>query len=129
MKFFKKTDIIIVLVLIVLSIGGYFIFTGINSKSDAVAEIYYNTQVIKVIDLSKAKDDSFKIPENPHVVIKTFSDGSICFEESDCPDKICIHSGKLSMPGQSAACLPNKVFIKIISKDRYDKDNVDFVGQ
>lgn len=129
MKFFKKADIIIILVLIILSILGFFSYKHFFKKKSAVAEIYYKTELVKVIDLTTAKDETFSVPENEDVVFKTFSDGSICFYESDCPDKICIKSGKLSMPGQSAACLPNELFIKIVSKDKYDDDVDIVVGQ
>ena len=41
-----------------------------------------------------------------------YTDGRIRFAEADCPDKICVLTGKLSMVGESAACLPNGVLIK-----------------
>ncbi len=41
------------------------------------------------------------------------SGGRICFSESDCPDKVCVHTGWLSKPGQTAVCLPNRVVITI----------------
>lgn len=128
MKFFKKTDIIIVLILILLSALCYFGYKHFSEKKSAIAEIYYKTELVKVIDLTTATDTTFTVPENEDVVFKTFSDGSICFYESDCPDKICIHSGKLSMPGQSAACLPNQLFIKIVSKNGYGNNDVDIVA-
>lgn len=127
MKFFKKTDVIIILVLIVLSTLGFFGYKYFFAKKTAIAEIYYKTELVKVIDLTTATDKTFTVPENKNVVFKTFSDGSICFYKSDCPDKICIHSGKLSIPGQSAACLPNKLFIRIVSKDGYSNDDIDIV--
>lgn len=127
MKFWKKTDILIVLVLIVLSSIGYVGYKYFFSKQSAVAEIYYKTELVKVIDLTTVKDETFTVAQNEDVVFKTFSDGSICFYKSDCHDKICIHAGKLNTPGQSAACLPNQLFVKIVSKDKYDND-VDIVA-
>jgi len=127
MKFFKKTDIIIILILIILSAIGYFGYKHFFSSHEALAEIYYKTKLVKVIDLSTVTDKTFTIPENEDVVFKTFSDGSICFYESDCPDKICIKSGKLSIPGQSAACLPNELFIKIVVKDKHNNDDIDII--
>ena len=37
------------------------------------------------------------------------------FESSDCPDQICVRSGKLSRAGESAGCLPAVVVIKVES--------------
>lgn len=127
MKFFKKSDILIILILIVLSVSGLLIYRHINSGKSAIAEIYYKTTLVKTIDLSNCKDEEFSIPQNENVVFRTYSDGSICFYESDCPDKICIHAGRLSMPGESAACLPNQIFLKIVSKDN-KSDDMDMVA-
>ncbi len=42
---------------------------------------------------------------------------AVYFEHSDCPDKVCVNTGKLSLVGQWAACLPNSTVIKITKKD------------
>lgn len=51
----------------------------------------------------------------PYVVFGV-EDGFIAFVESDCPDQVCIHMGRLSRVGQSAACLPNRVSVVIIGE-------------
>jgi hypothetical protein len=43
------------------------------------------------------------------------------FIHSDCPDKICVHTGFIAYDGQSASCLPNKVVITVKkANDDYD---------
>ena len=37
----------------------------------------------------------------------------ICFQHSDCPDKICIHNGWLGREGEQAVCLPNRVIVRL----------------
>ncbi|MBQ3686478.1 MAG: NusG domain II-containing protein [Treponema sp.] len=39
--------------------------------------------------------------------------GTVRFLDSPCPGKTCVMTGALSEPGQWAACLPNKVFVRI----------------
>jgi hypothetical protein len=39
--------------------------------------------------------------------------GSARIVDSPCPNKTCIASGALSRPGQWAACLPNKVIVRV----------------
>ncbi len=41
------------------------------------------------------------------------SGGQVRMTEADCPDKLCIHTGKISQSGQTIVCLPNKVVISI----------------
>lgn len=49
------------------------------------------------------------------------ADGEVCMEEADCPDKLCISQGKISKPGQTIICLPNKVMVTIKGgKSEYD---------
>jgi len=39
--------------------------------------------------------------------------GRIRFKEADCPDKICVKTGWLQEPGDTAVCLPNRAVITI----------------
>ncbi len=125
MKFFKKIDIVIISILLVISVGGYFAYRAIFSQKQAVAEIYYETNLIKTIDLSKGEDYYYIPQENQNVKIHVCSNGSIEFVEANCPDKLCIKSGNLSIIGESATCLPNKIMIKIVAKDKNDNDDID----
>jgi hypothetical protein len=124
--FFKKTDVIIIVSLIA---AAAIIFCLSLIKSDAGvpgrAQIYYYSELVKSIDLHANVNETFSLPQNENVVFKV-SDGYIWFEKSDCPDKICINSGKLSRPGQSAACLPNAIVLKIVPAEK-DSDGLDAV--
>ncbi len=51
--------------------------------------------------------------------------GSIKFIDADCPDKICIKSGTLKKPGETAACLPHKLIITI-EKNNNEVDAVSY---
>lgn len=39
--------------------------------------------------------------------------GSVRVVDSPCPEKICIRTGSISRPGQTIACLPNRVIVVI----------------
>ena len=40
------------------------------------------------------------------------ANGEACIQEASCPDKLCVHMGKISREGQSIVCLPNQVVIE-----------------
>lgn len=128
MKFIKKTDLIIISVLLVLCVGGWFAYQHFFGSKAALAEIYYKSQLVETVDLTAGVDKHFSIPQNKNVVFHAFSDGSICFEQSDCPDKICIHAGKLHTVGESAACLPNSIVMKIVPKNQRGADDLDIIA-
>ena len=50
--------------------------------------------------------------------------GKAFVEKADCPDKVCVHSGKVSQSGESIVCIPAKVSI-IISTEA--DDNADWI--
>ena len=44
--------------------------------------------------------------------------------EASCPDKLCVHQGKISFDGQSIICLPNKVVVEITGGEQSNYDAV-----
>lgn len=127
MKFVKKTDLIILAVVLVVCLGAWFSYQFVVGKKAAKAEIYYKSELVKTVDLTAGVDKSFSIEQNKNVVFHVFKDGNICFQESNCPDKVCIHAGKLHTVGESAACLPNSIVLKIVAKDQRSSDDLDAV--
>jgi len=127
MKFFKKNDTYIIIILLAVSLAGWFIYDHAAKAKGAEAEIYYYSKLVKTVDLRQHKDETFSIPQNKHVVFHLYPDGSIAFVKSNCPDKICVRTGKISIPGQSAACLPNGIIMKIVSSGPRDKNTPDIV--
>ena len=68
-----------------------------------------------VLTLSLEEDQTREITGRDGIrVVIRIEDGRACFEESGCPDQICVHSGWLSSTGQSAACVPAGVALRII---------------
>ena len=67
----------------------------------------------------------FRLDENqtfyiiPNVIFEVRG-GQIAFVKSDCPDQVCVRAGFLGRPGQSAACLPNRLILSLSAADDYD---------
>lgn len=122
----RKKDIIIlsvILGLIVVTFGiNYFLF---RNQDSVYCEIYVDSELVEKVDLTK--DRKFSIANRSQIVFEV-KDRSIAFIESDCPDKVCIHSGYLNHNGQSATCLPNKTTIRIRSNNA-KPDDPDIVAQ
>ncbi len=128
MKFLGKTDGIIIAAIFALALifwlmDGFFL-TGRQEK--VYAEIYYDNQLVFRTELSSAEEQKFSVPGKPNVVFEIFADKSIAFVQSDCPDKVCIHMGRLNKPNQFAACLPNKMMLKTVSTTEND-DGPDLI--
>jgi hypothetical protein len=126
-KFFKRTDIIILAAIIAAGLTGFSFWKACASDRPAAAEIYYCSELVETVDLNTGEERIFTIPQNENVVFHLYPDGGICFEKSDCPDQVCVHSGKLYTVGESAACLPNGIILKIVPKQKGDWDDMDIV--
>ena len=127
MKFFKKSDVIVILIIIIISALAWTIYKLSAANQLAKAEIYYYSELVQTIDLSTGKDKVFTIPQNEHVIFHLYKDGNIRFEKSDCPDKVCINAGKLHMVGETAACLPNGIVLKIVPVKRHSENDLDMI--
>lgn len=126
MKFVNKKDVIIIIVLLIVSASLIKVYGYINGDKASKVEIYYESQLVETIDIEEAENSTFSIPQEEHVIFR-IENGSIRFEESDCPDKVCIRAGELSVVGESATCLPNKITIKIVPKGNHSDDDIDII--
>ena len=59
----------------------------------------------------QAADEEIPLEAYDKEVLLEIRDHRICFQHSDCPDKICIHNGWLGREGEQAVCLPNRVSV------------------
>ncbi len=125
MKFFKKSDVVIIAVILMASLASFVLYNLYARDESVKAEIYYYSQLIETVSL-KGEERTFSIPQDPNVVIRLDGEGNIAFIASDCPDKVCINTGKLHRAGEYAACLPNGIIVKIVPTKR-DEDTADII--
>ncbi len=112
MNFFKKSDTFIIIAILVIGIGGIFAYKTVFGTA-TTASIYYENTLIKRIKLNEQKEETFSVDNYENVTFHLYADGSIAFETSDCPDKICVNTGRIKIAGESAVCLPNKLVLKV----------------
>lgn len=127
MKFFKRSDLIIIICILAVSAASWVIYHYYFAEDNGKAEIYYYSELVETVDLNSGEERTFSIPQDENVVFHLDQEGTIAFVESDCPDKVCIHAGKLKTTGQFAACLPNGIVVKIVPQRERDEDDVDLV--
>ena len=65
--------------------------------------------------------------KNGMVLTVEVADGRVRVRESGCPDQICVHSGWLSSTGQSAACVPAGIAVRVRAGSA-SSDGVDAVA-
>ena len=116
-KLIRPADLIVAAALLVVAAALWLILGHMHGTT---AEIVCDKEVVKTVDLSAVKEP-YDISLDNGVTI-TVEPGAIFFSGSDCANQLCVHTGKLTKAGQSAACLPNKTLIRITGKDRRGPD-------
>lgn len=112
MKNKTKKDLLLIVLILTIAAAGTFINAVMHRKPAASVEVQVDGKVIASYDLSKDTD----------VIIQGYNGGTnrliiqnhmvwIC--EASCPDKVCIHQGKISLNGDMIVCLPNRMIAMI----------------
>ena len=103
----KKSDKILAAGLLLAAILlGFFLFIGKQEGTWAVVTVdgtevgKYNLKEAQTLDLGTGN----------HLEI---SDGEVWMTEADCPDQICVKSGKISKEHEMIVCMPHKVIVEI----------------
>ena len=113
LKFLKKSDAVLIAVLLVICAA--LLLPKYLSKPDAglTAVVMVNGEVKERIVLSEVTSAyEYTVPCDSPVKLYVAPDG-VSFIYSECPDKICIGTGKLTRAGDTAACVPNKVLVML----------------
>ena len=110
----KFADILLILLFVVIII--YFSLNFfVKNKSPVKQVVIESSKNIWYYQLDKNKE--INIEGNLGESTIKIQDGFVSFENSPCPNKLCVLSSAISKNGQWIACLPNGVFVRIEGED------------
>lgn len=117
-KLLRLRDVFI----IVSIIAAVFVFYVLLPEGGERAVVSHDGVVIAEIPLDGSGEYVF-----PQVggMVFTAGDGAVSVTESDCGDKTCMRTGKISKRGEAIICVPNKVIVEI--KGSTKESDVDAV--
>ena len=89
---------------------------GLSAASAQKAEplaavVDFGDGITEVLPLDKDYDYLYDV--GSYVVHLQVKDGTISFQDSQCPDHVCEQFGQLSEEGAWAACVPAGVYVKL----------------
>lgn len=119
-----RITIIIIVVIFLFSIAAL-IGMHFSETENKTAEIYQDGRLLYTIDLN-AVTESYEITvtgENNAYNIILVEQGQISMKEASCPDKLCVHMGKIHNASLPVTCLPNKVVIRIVPNNNNRNEN------
>lgn len=119
--FFKKSDLLIIGIFLLISLV-IFLPTLSDSEKTLTAVITADGETFTEIRLTDGTEEEIKINGT---VIK-INGKTVFFAESNCPDKVCVKTGRLDSHGDSSACVPNRVSVYI--KGEKTEDGIDIMA-
>ena len=108
--FFKKADIFLAVVLLVIGALGLLAFRPAK-QAGAYAVITVDGQELDRVEL--AYDHSHIIETSYGTNTITVKGGAVCVSESDCRGEDCVRMGNISREGQMIVCLPHHLTVLI----------------
>ena len=127
-RLMTKGDIILIITVIVISIAS---LNLIRKEAVGINEKYISVQV----DGSEYKKITFdKDMIGKQINIETdfglnvieIGDGTVKVVDADCPDKLDVHQGEISRPGEIIVCLPNRMIVEIIGPEE-ETPEIDYM--
>lgn len=114
----KKRDLLILLAVFLLAAAAWLFWRATASSEQNLAVITLDGAEIRRIDLETEPDGVFSLQQEYGVPVSfEVKEGAIRFVNVDCPDHICEDEGFVSLEGQTAVCMPNRVALSIYGSE------------
>ena len=104
----KKMDFILVLTVVILAVGGLFLYSILGQKEAGRVIVEVDGEVYGEY---KLQDNQELLINETNVLI--IENGEVNMYEANCPDQICVKHVSISKNGETIVCLPNKVVVTI----------------
>ena len=115
----KKRDIILIASVLLIAAA---LFLVLELTKEAGARVVVKVDGQEIAEYSLEKDGTY--PLNGGTNILVIEGGKAYLTDANCPDKLCVHQGKISMTGETITCLPNKLTVTVFGT----KESVDLVS-
>lgn len=119
---FRKRDLLVFLLAAVLAGVGF--WQWIPKSGAPVAVIEQDGKEIRRVELDSITQPETLVLDGEISVTVLLEPGQVSIIRSDCPDQICVNTGVLTRPGQSAVCLPARVAVRIVGKSESSVDGM-----
>ena len=119
---FRKRDLLVFLLPVILAGARFLQWLPKSAAPVAVSE--QNGKEIRRVALSSIPHPETLVLEGEISVTVLLEPGKVSIVHSDCPDQICVNTGVLTRPGQSAVCLPARVAVRIVGETQSGVDGM-----
>ena len=109
-------DIILAAALLITAVGLYIGSRIMNRTPAVIVEVSVDGVTAQQLDLSKDGEYVIQGYNNGSNTL-VIENGEAWISDATCPDKVCIHQGKINRSGEMIVCLPNLMIAKIVGEE------------
>lgn len=115
----KKRDIILIASILVVAIAFFLI---VELTKEEGAGVVVKVDGVEVAEYSLSKSGTYPLNDGTNILV--IEDGRAYLSDANCPDKLCVHQGKISRTGEVITCLPNKLTVTVFGAE----ESVDLIS-
>ena len=119
----RKTKFWVILFacIFLLGAGGFFLLRSAGGTGSATARVWLDGEIIREIDLgSVVIPYEFDITTELGTNRVRVEHGSIQVVSADCPDQVCVRTGRITQAGETIVCLPAEMALEILPGEESD---------
>ena len=106
----KWGDFVIIGAVLLLA-GAMIAFFAAKASGDTLyAEVWQDDKLVERVELTDTTDRTIDLDGHNVIVL---SGKTAVMQSADCPDQVCVRTGRLTRAGQVAVCLPHRVILKL----------------
>lgn len=111
-----KRELLLVLAVLLIA-GALFVINHFTrSKTANLLEISKDGEPYLTLELKD--DQTYRLADSDdNYNVFEIKGGEVWVSEASCPDKLCMHQGKIKEDGEMLVCLPNRVIAKVIGQE------------
>lgn len=115
----KKRDIILIASILLIALIA-FLFVELGKEEGARVVIAVNGEEISSYSLFD--NGTYSLNDGSNILC--IENGYAYLTYANCPDKLCVHQGKISKTNEVITCLPNKLTVTVKGAE----DSVDLIS-
>ena len=91
--------------------GGFLLWNALGRAEGAVAVVSVDGVEVERYALDTPREVVLRGTAGENILV--IEDGCAYIREADCPDKVCVRTGKIRYEGETIVCLPHRLMIRI----------------
>jgi len=117
----KKSDFILVAILLAAGLTGLIIFN--NGNTGDYVNIYSNGQLYGSYPISESETVVITTPEGESNTV-VIGNGCVYIEEASCSNQVCVNQGSISKDNETICCAPNRLIVSVEGAFEGDYDAI-----